>query len=183
MKHYQVLVALAGLGWPSQANGIREGLGGGYVDRCPASCSGLRAESSPWPQVHKLGDLKLCGKPLLLDLNVQNLATEQTTPIGTCPRAAIILAHETACTICDERSRMRHIILFAKSKDAVVSFYAGADVYNPTLAGVIDHFNSQAQNGEFTLQVCELNSTIASTVRLVARNLEGLGRVQDTAKT
>ncbi|PNY23807.1 PI-PLC X-box domain-containing protein [Tolypocladium capitatum] len=74
-------------------------------------------------------------------------------------------------------------ITFAKSGNAVVGLYAGADVHKASAAALVQMFQARAKNGNSMLQSCETNSTGDITVGIVGGAFSDLAKVQDAVKT
>ncbi|KAK2782279.1 hypothetical protein FQN53_000095 [Emmonsiellopsis sp. PD_33] len=75
------------------------------------------------------------------------------------------------------------LIMFAKSGDAVVGLYAGAEVQKASAANLTKTFQDQVQSGNYLFQVCEKNTTAAQTLGLLAGGIEDLASIQDAVKT
>ncbi|KAK3942446.1 class V chitinase [Diplogelasinospora grovesii] len=205
------LALLAALGWISATRALREGFYGDYPDLCPRACSAVGSNPAKWSQYHRLSDLEFCDEPMLFDLNVQNLVTDPKTvnsrdvvstgnncgatvkQVGFTARASsasfvastadLSAAANTLVAYLQDSAACGSTIMFAKSRDAVVGVYAGAEIQKAAAAGLVRKFLDQAKTGSASLQICTANSTDDATFGPYAGSMGDLGKVQDAVKT
>ncbi|KND91669.1 PI-PLC X-box domain-containing protein [Tolypocladium ophioglossoides CBS 100239] len=228
MRH-QNLALLASLGGFSLAQaGVDTPLR--QTDGCPKP---FGSDPSQWTQYRSLEDLGRCDKPMVFDLDVQNLVSNTDTHIiiracspgrgkgsssmvvnagsnsiadncgaktkpvkatvqtwGSTARISSSVANNDISSAASQidaylpsQASCGSSITFAKSGNAVVGLYAGADVHRASASALVQMFQAQAKDGNFMLQFCETNSAADVTVGIFGGAFSDLGKVQDAVKT